>query len=85
MAVVSRSFVAKMSMRIEKISRNSLKVDVKIVSDHPYPWYPEVRKQHPADLKPKIQTEVAEPNQKVRRSVKQKNKTMKINLSFFLN
>jgi hypothetical protein len=38
-----------------------IKVDVKIVSDHPYPWHSEVRKQHPEDLQnQKIQTEVAE-------------------------
>jgi hypothetical protein len=35
-----------------------IKVDVKIVSDHPYPWHSEVRKQHPEDLQnQKIQTE----------------------------
>jgi hypothetical protein len=46
-----------------------IKVDVKIVSDHPYPWHSGSPKQHPEDLQnQKIQTEVAELiNQKVRR------------------
>jgi hypothetical protein len=43
-----------------------IKVDVKIVSDHPYPWHPETASG--GSTKPKIQTEVAELiNQKVRR------------------
>jgi ATP-dependent RNA helicase RhlE len=53
---VAISFVAKMSMRIGK--HPEIKVDVKIVSDHPYPWHSGSPKQHPEDLQ----------NQKFKRS-----------------
>jgi hypothetical protein len=46
---VSRSPFVKMSMRIGKTSEIN-KSDVKIVSDHPYPWHSGSRKQHPEDL-----------------------------------
>jgi hypothetical protein len=45
-----------------------IKVDVKIVSDHPYPWHSGVGNSIRRIYKTKIQTEVAELiNQKVRR------------------
>jgi ATP-dependent RNA helicase RhlE len=48
-----------MSMRIGRYSK--IKVDVKIVSDHPYPWHSGSPETAPEDLQnQKIQIEVAE-------------------------
>jgi hypothetical protein len=59
---------------------------VKIVSDHPYPWHSEVRKQHPEDLQnQKIQTEVAELINPESQTPQSKIKTLVLTVFFKIN